>query len=128
MREIEAKNVTETICRLCMKANYSLPEDIWNKLIDAHFDEEHGTVASFMLDVLIQNQDIAGYERIPICQDTGVACVFLEIGQDVHIVGNLIDAINQGVREGYEKGFLRKSVVADPLNRVNTNDNTPAMI
>lgn len=127
MREINSKTITETISRLCMEANYYLPSDVRERLFEARQSETFES-ARFMLDVLIQNQEIARRDSVPICQDTGVTCVFLEIGQDVHVVGNLIDAVNQGVREGYSKGYLRKSVVADPLNRVNTKDNTPAMI
>lgn len=127
MREIYAKAIKDTVSRLCIEANYYLPDDVKNRLSEAR-DSEAFETARFMLDVLIQNHEIACSEQTPICQDTGVACVFLEIGQDVHIVGNLIEAVNEGVKEGYEKGYLRKSVVADPLNRVNTKDNTPAMI
>ena len=90
---------------------------------------EDGEIAKGILDNIIENFDIADNENVPICQDTGMACVFLEIGQDVHFVGgDLTDAINEGVRRGYDKGYLRKSVVKDPVRRGNTGDNTPAMI
>lgn len=128
MREIQVSKITDTIKKLCIDSNYYLGDDIKNRLINAKKNEDW-TIAQGILDKIIVNADIAKNEDMPMCQDTGVTCVFLEIGQDVHIVGgNLEDAINEGVRRGYEEGYLRKSVVKDPLNRVNTKDNTPAMI
>ncbi len=128
MREIQVSKITDTIKKLCIDANYYLGSDIKNRLVNAKKNEDW-TIAQGILDKIIVNADIAKNEDMPMCQDTGVACVFLEIGQDVHIVGgNLEEAINEGVRRGYEEGYLRKSVVKDPLDRVNTKDNTPAMI
>ncbi|MBR2473106.1 MAG: fumarate hydratase [Clostridia bacterium] len=127
MREIKSAQITEVIRRLCIEANCYLPQDIKNCITESRKAEPWGT-AQEILDRIIENYKIADSVPQPICQDTGVACVFLEIGQDVHIDGNLTDAINEGVRQGYTEGYLRKSVVRDPLNRVNTGDNTPAMI
>jgi fumarate hydratase subunit alpha len=128
MRDINVSEITKAIRKLCMDANYFLSDDVKKKLKEA-YDNETFDIAKDVLSKLIINADIAKNENVPMCQDTGVTCVFIEIGQEVHITGgSLEDAINQGVREGYEDGYLRKSVVKDPLNRVNTNDNTPAMI
>lgn len=128
MRDINVSEITKAIRKLCMDANYYLSDDVKKKLKEA-YDNETFDIAKDVLSKLIINADIAKNENVPMCQDTGVTCVFIEIGQEVHITGgSLEDAINQGVREGYEDGYLRKSVVKDPLNRVNTNDNTPAMI
>jgi fumarate hydratase subunit alpha len=128
MRDINVSEITKAIRKLCIDANYYLSDDIRNKLKEA-YDNETFDIAKDVLSKLIINADIAKNENVPMCQDTGVTCVFIEIGQEVHITGgSLEDAINQGVREGYEDGYLRKSVVIDPLNRVNTKDNTPAMI
>ena len=127
MREIKAAQLTDTIRRLCIEANCYLPQDIKNCITQCRANEPWGT-AQEILDRIIENYEIADSVPQPICQDTGVACVFLEIGQEVHIDGNLTDAVNEGVRQGYTQGYLRKSVVGDPLNRVNTGDNTPAMI
>ncbi len=128
MREINIKDVTEAVKKLSIEANYYLGEDIKEALKDSK-EKETWTLAGDVLQKIIINADIAKDEQMPICQDTGMACVFLEIGQDVHFVGgNLEDAINEGVRQGYEEGYLRKSVVEDPIRRVNTKDNTPALI
>lgn len=128
MREISVNLIKDKIRDLCIDANYFLGDDIKDSLI--HFkNNEKSEIGKDILGNIIENAKIAKEEQLPICQDTGVACVFLEIGQDVHLIdGNLEEAINSGVREGYEKGYLRKSVVKDPINRINTNDNTPAMI
>lgn len=128
MREISVNLIKNKIRDLCIDANYFLGDDIKDSLI--HFkNNEKSEIGKDILGNIIENAKIAKEEQLPICQDTGVACVFLEIGQDVHLIdGNLEEAINSGVREGYEKGYLRKSVVKDPISRVNTNDNTPAMI
>ena len=128
MREISVNLIKNKIRDLCIDANYFLGDDIKDSLI--HFkNNEKSEIGKDILGNIIENAKIAKEEQLPICQDTGVACVFLEIGQDVHLIdGNLEEAINSGVREGYEKGYLRKSVVKDPINRINTNDNTPAMI
>lgn len=128
MREVQVSKITETIRKLCIESNYYLTDDIKKRFIEAR-DSEQSPVAKNIMDILIENADIAANEDRPMCQDTGVAVVFIEMGQDVHIVGgSLEDAINEGVRQGYTDGFLRKSVVKDPLDRVNTGDNTPAII
>ena len=127
MREIDSSIITEVVARLCIYANYHLPPDMKSQII-ASSKEESWKTASIILDQIIEIFNIADENLQPICQDTGLACVFLSIGQDVHINGNLEDAVNEGVRKGYSQGYLRKSVVADPLNRINTGDNTPAMI
>ena len=127
MREIDSSLISEVVARLCIDANYHLPTDMKKQIISSSKEESWDT-ASIILDQIIENFNIADENLQPICQDTGLACVFLSIGQDVHIKGNLEDAVNEGVRKGYSKGYLRKSVVSDPLKRVNTGDNTPAMI
>ncbi|WP_346884729.1 fumarate hydratase [Clostridium sp. UBA4395] len=128
MREIKVSQITEAIRKLCIDANYYLGSDIKNRLIKSHEEEDWG-IAKGILNKILINADIAKNEDMPMCQDTGVACVFIEIGQEVQVVGGALeDAINEGVRQGYKDGYLRKSVVKDPLDRVNTKDNTPAMI
>ena len=127
MREIRASDVTQTVRRLCVEANCRLPEDM-RACIARSRDEEAWPIARDILDRIIENYEIADRDCVPICQDTGMACVFLEIGQDAHVNGDLAEAVHEGVRQGYADGYLRKSVVADPLRRVNTGDNTPAMI
>ncbi len=128
MREINVNDIASNIKEMCIDANYFLEDDIKNSLFKAE-KEETSEVGKSVLNQLHQNLDIAESEMIPICQDTGMAVVFLDIGQDVHFVGgDLTDAVNRGVREGYEEGYLRKSVVEDPVERVNTKDNTPAII
>jgi hydrolyase, tartrate alpha subunit/fumarate domain protein, Fe-S type len=127
MREIDSSLISEVVARLCIDANYHLPPDMKKQIISSSKEESWET-ASIILDQIIENFNIADENLQPICQDTGLACVFLSIGQDVHIKGNLEDAVNEGVRKGYSQGYLRKSVVSDPLKRVNTGDNTPAMI
>ncbi len=128
MREIQASQITDVVEKLCIEANQHLPADVKCAIKNCRAQEDW-PMAQDVLDKIITNYEIADDEKLPICQDTGMACVFLEIGQDVHIVGGLLaDAINEGVRRGYDKGFLRKSVVADPIRRGNTGDNTPAMI
>ena len=128
MREINVELITEAIKNLSIEANYFLGSDINDALLNAK-KEETWELASDVLDKILINSEIARNEKMPMCQDTGMACVFIEIGQDVHLVGGRIeDAINEGVRRGYKEGFLRKSVVKDPIRRVNTKDNTPAII
>ena len=128
MREVEVSRLTDVIEKLCIEANEHLPEDVKCAIKTCRACED-GEIAKGVLDNIIENFDIADNENVPICQDTGMACVFLEIGQDVHFVGgDLTDAINEGVRRGYTNGYLRKSVVKDPVRRGNTGDNTPAMI
>lgn len=129
MREIDCKTITESIKRLCIEANYYLPEDVENRICKC-IKEEPYELAKDTLKNIKENFEISKEGVFPICQDTGMACVFVEIGQDVHIIGgNFSDAINEGVRQGYEKWYLRKSVVDDAVfSRVNTKDNTPAII
>lgn len=127
MREISAQRITDTVKRLCIEANCRLPHDM-RECISGCRESEPWAPAREILDRIIKNYQIAEERSMPVCQDTGVACVFLEIGQEVHIDGDLTEAINEGVRRGYAEGYLRKSVVRDPLDRVNTGDNTPAMI
>ena len=128
MREINVSQITDVVERLCIEANTRLPGDV-KCAIEACRGREDGEIARGVLDNIIENYQIADAENVPICQDTGMACVFLEIGQDVHLVGgDLRTAVDEGVRRGYDKGYLRKSVVRDPIRRGNTGDNTPAML
>ena len=127
MREIKAQQITDVVKNLCIKANCYLPADVKKRIEDLRAAEPWPQ-AQEVLDRIIENYNIAEEGCRPICQDTGLACVFVKVGQDVHIDGNLNDAINEGVRQGYTEGYLRKSVVRDPLDRVNTGDNTPAML
>lgn len=127
MREIKASLITQTVKKLCIDANCHLDDDVKNCICKFH-NEETWEQAKEILERIIENYEIADDMNQPVCQDTGVACVFLKIGQDVHIDGDLTEAVNEGVRQGYDEGYLRKSVVRDPLDRVNTGDNTPAML
>ena len=127
MREINAEKITETVKKLCIEANCHLTGDI-KECIKKFHDDEPWAQAKEILERIIENCEIADEKNQPVCQDTGVACVFLKIGQDVHVSGDITDAVNEGVRQGYGEGYLRKSVVRDPIDRVNTGDNTPAMI
>ena len=125
MRELNGALITETVAAMCIRANTVLPDDVKHAISAARQDEDW-PVACTILDQIVENYSIC--DGTPICQDTGMACVFLEIGQDIHICGDLTDAVNKGVRRGYAEGYLRKSVVGDPLERINTGDNTPAML
>ncbi len=127
MRTIPAARITEAVARLCIRANTVLPPDIAAAL-EACRASEPWPLAGDTLDLLRDNLSRAGERNLPICQDTGMACVFVELGQEVHIEGNFEQAVHEGVRRGYGEGYLRKSMVADPLRRVNTGDNTPAAI
>ena len=128
MREIRAEVVRDAVEELFIQANLKLPPDVYARLC-ACAASEQGTLASGILHKLVENADIARTDDIPICQDTGMAFVFADVGQDVHITGGLFeDAVNAGVAAAYEKGYLRKSVVACPLERTNTGDNTPAVL
>ncbi len=127
MREIEFQTVVDTVARLCMDANYLLGDDVVNALKNKINNEESPT-GKDILNQLLQNAEIAKKEKTPICQDCGFAVVFLEHGEDVRVKGNIIAAINEGVRKGYTEGFLRKSIVADPIKGKNTGDNTPAIV
>ena len=128
MRELDVKVITENIKEMCIEATHFLTEDMKNVLDDSVTKEE-SPLGKQILQQLQENLQIAGDEMIPICQDTGMAVVFIKAGQDVHFIGgNIEDAINEGVRQGYTEGYLRKSVVKDPIIRENTKDNTPAII
>ncbi|MCR4436600.1 MAG: fumarate hydratase [Clostridiales bacterium] len=128
MRHISVEKITEVIEKLCIDSNYYLNKDILDALRKSLSQEESPTGKAIIARI-VENAEIAEKRKMAICQDTGMAVVFLEVGQDVHITGgSLVEAVNEGVRRGYEKGFLRKSVVRDPLDRVNTGDNTPAVI
>lgn len=128
MRTLHTDEIIKNVKEMCIEANLHLSDDMAAAIRNAK-EEETGTLGKQILGQLCENMDIAAAEDIPICQDTGMAIFFVKIGQDLHIEGmNLTDAINEGVRQGYTEGYLRKSVVSDPLLRVNTNDNTPAII
>ena len=127
MRNIDAKLIEDTVARLCIEANLRLPDDVVSAIECAEI-EEPWDGAKRILSLLGDNVRIAEEKMLPACQDTGMACVFLELGQDVHIDGDLEEAVNNGVRRGYGEGYLRKSVVCDPLRRINTGDNTPALL
>ena len=127
MRNIAASAITDVVADLCIRANLHLPADVQAALEKARKDEPW-PLAKSTLDLLHKNLDAADAQCLPICQDTGMACVFVELGTDVHIEGDFEEAIHAGVRKGYGDGYLRKSIVADPLRRGNTGDNTPAAI
>lgn len=128
MREISSETVTNAIEDMCIKVCHELSPDMKACLYNA-YEAETSDIGKKILGQLKENLDIAKEEMIPICQDTGMAVIFLKVGQDVHITGgDITDAVNEGVRRGYTKGFLRKSVVSDPIERINTKDNTPAVI
>ena len=128
MREINVSTITENIKEMCIQVNYELSEDM-KCVFEKAKSSEASPLGKKILGQLQENMEIAKSDLIPICQDTGMAVIFLEIGQEVHFVGgNLEEAVNEGVRQGYTEGFLRKSVVGDPIERVNTKDNTPAVI
>lgn len=128
MKQIHINEISDAVEKLCMEANYDLGADIMTGFEKA-LQTESSPLGREVLEHLIENAAIAHEERVPMCQDTGMAVVFAEVGQDVHVAGgSLTEALNEGVRRGYEKGFLRKSVVNDPFERVNTGDNTPAII
>lgn len=126
MRTVDAEEISEAVSQMCIDANYYLPCDVYEKLKIS--EQNDIDIAKSTLDILIENADYAREADMPICQDTGMAVFFVEVGQDVHINGNLTEAINKGVKKGYTDGYLRKSVVSDPLRRENTGDNTPAVI
>ena len=127
MREIELDLVTKEVERLCIESNYFICEDVLEKLKDS-YEKEESTVGKNILGQILENDKIAAEEQVPICQDTGLAVIFLEVGTEVKINGDIYEAINEGVRRGYTNGYLRKSAVKHPLDRVNTKDNTPAII
>ena len=127
MKTVNAQTITETIAHLCIDANRNLPKDVAAALHQAE-ETEPFAPAKDLLSLLTKNEQIARTTQMPICQDTGMAVVFADVGQDVHIAGDFAEAVNEGVRRGYVEGLLRKSVVGDPLRRVNTGDNTPAVL
>lgn len=127
MRKVKADKIINTVKEMCIEANLELAPDMKQALVSAK-EKETSEVGCKILSDLEENLEIAKNESIPICQDTGMAVVFVEVGQNVKVKGSLTEAINEGVRQGYTEGYLRKSVVSDPLERVNTNDNTPAII
>ncbi len=128
MREVKAARITEEVARLCMEANFELEDDIQKALEKAYAGEE-SEAGREVLRQILENSGIARSEKMPICQDTGLAVIFVELGQEVHITGGgFEDAVNQGVRKGYTDGYLRKSSLADPVRGGNTGDNTPAVI
>ncbi|WP_417026686.1 fumarate hydratase [Candidatus Allofournierella excrementavium] len=127
MRNISAQAITDAVARLCIEANTRLPQDV-QAALDKARQEEPWPLAKNTLDLLWSNLSAAREKDLPICQDTGMAVVFAEVGQEVHIDGDFEAAVNEGVRRGYGEGYLRKSIVGDPLRRVNTGDNTPAAL
>src|ERR1035437_9094883 len=129
VRELDVREVTEAVKAMCITANYDLPEDVYDALVKAR-EAEESPVGREVLGQLVENADIAAADRVPICQDTGFAVIFAEVGQDVHVVGGgLEEAVHEGVRRGYAEGYLRKSVAAEPAHaRRNTTDNTPAIV
>ncbi len=128
MREVNVSEITRCVKELCIKANCCLNEDIYSSLKNAYENEE-SPIGRDIINQLVRNADLAAEKCKPICQDTGMAVIFMKIGQEVHFTGgSLTDAVNEGVRQGYKEGYLRKSIVGDPLIRVNTGDNTPAVI
>ena len=128
MRSVQVGEITKNIKEMCIEANYTLSPDM-KKVFDESVKKEESPLGKQILHQLEENLEIAGKDQIPICQDTGMAVVFIKVGQEVHFEGgSLSEAIHEGVRQGYTEGFLRKSVVRDPIDRVNTKDNTPAVI
>jgi fumarate hydratase subunit alpha len=127
MHEIDTQKIIDAIKALCIQANQQLNEDVLQSL-RCGFEREESPIGKDVLQKLLENAEIASQRRMPLCQDTGMAVVFCEVGQEVHVNGNLTDAINEGVRQGYREGYLRNSVVKSPLERTNTGDNTPAVI
>lgn len=127
MKELDLRKVTDEVERMCIEGNYFIGKEVLDKIKEAYAKEE-SEVGKNILGQIIENDEIAANEQVPMCQDTGIVVVFLEIGTEVKIPGDIYEAVNEGIRRGYEKGYLRKSVVKDPLDRVNTKDNTPAII
>jgi len=127
MREFKATLITQAVREMAMSSNFNIGEDVLEALKKAAQTEESPTGRE-ILEQIIENDRIARVEQVPMCQDTGFAVILLEVGQDVHIQGDLREAVNEGVRQGYKEGYLRKSILGDPIKRVNTKDNTPAVI
>ena len=127
MKELDLRKVTDEVERMCIEGNYFIGKEVLDKIKEAYAKEE-SEVGKNILGQIIENDEIAANEQVPMCQDTGIVVVFLEIGTEVKIPGDIYEAVNEGIKRGYEKGYLRKSVVKDPLDRVNTKDNSPAVI
>jgi len=129
MREVNVKDLIPVVKKLCIDANYYLGEDVITKIKELK-DKEESPTAKEVLTILLKNYKLAAEKKMPICQDTGIAVIFIELGQDVHLIGgDFVEALNEGVRQGYKDGYLRKSMVADPIiDRINTKDNTPAIV
>ncbi|MCY6957757.1 fumarate hydratase [Clostridium brassicae] len=127
MREINAEQIISAVKTIAIKSNYFLGNDVM-KALNERYDKEESPVGKEILSQILENDKIAAERKMPICQDTGVAVVFVELGQEVHVNGDISKAIHEGVRQGYNEGYLRKSIVENPLYRKNTNDNTPAVI
>ncbi len=127
MREVDYNIIVDTVARLCTEANYFLGEDVVNAFKQG-LEKEESPTSKDILNQLLQNAEIARTEKIPICQDCGYAVVFLELGEDVHVKGNILNAIKDGVKKGYTDGYLRKSILADPIKGKNTGDNTPPIV
>ncbi len=128
MRELHVKKIEDAVREMCISSNYNLPADIYKKLSESANNEESGIGKGILRDIL-KNADLAKKNRVPICQDTGMATLFIELGQEVCLIGgDFEESVNEGVRKGYSEGYLRKSIVRDPLLRDNTGDNTPAVI
>ncbi|MCL2046428.1 MAG: fumarate hydratase [Oscillospiraceae bacterium] len=127
IRVIRSEHIAETIAKLCIEANMDISQDIYDALSQAAA-KETSQLARTVLDMLLENAKIAAQERLPICQDTGMVVVFVNIGTELHVQGNIGEAINEGVRMGYGAGYMRNSIVGDPIERVNTGDNTPCVI
>ncbi|MHB9154933.1 MAG: fumarate hydratase [Endomicrobiales bacterium] len=128
MRQITSKKISETVAKLCQQANYFLPDDVWRAVEEA-YQKETAEIPREIFAQILENARVAAQKSVPLCQDTGITEVFLKLGGDVHVTGgNLTDAVNTGVAEGYTHGYLRKSIVANPLHRKNTGNNTPAQI
>ena len=127
MRQVPYKTIVETVAQLCTDANYFLGDDMIKAFKDG-LNKEESDAGKDILNQLLKNAEIAKTEKVPLCQDCGFAVVFLELGMDVHVEGNIVDAINDGVRKGYTDGYLRKSILSDPVKGTNTKDNTPAII
>ena len=127
IRFIDAELITKTVANLCIEANLVLNESIRRALVEAR-EVDTSKLAQHTLDMILENAEVAKREKLPMCQDTGMAVVFVTIGSKIHVVGNISEAINEGVRIGYREGYFRNSIVSDPISRINTKDNTPAVI
>ena len=128
MREVDVSQITAAVCDMCIESTHTLSEDMEAAFTKA-VEEEGSPLGKLVMDQLQENLHLARTEQIPICQDTGMAVVFLRLGQEVHLTGGALKtAVDEGVRRGYDRGYLRKSVVGDPIERVNTGDNTPAVL